>query len=85
MLKPDINTLKNTTKTLPAVYVCLDILDGQSLVFNMHFEPYQNPNEYDASIQKNKLATLRAENNVSFKLLEVAYSRYLEYLSFSKC
>lgn len=74
--------LKNTTKTLPAVYFCLLIDYGQSFVLRMHFDPYQNPNEYDASMQKNNRAIPNAENNRNFMLFFVAYSRHCEYLVF---
>jgi hypothetical protein len=45
-------------------------------VFNIHFEPYQNPKEYEANIQKNNAAIPSAEKRRNFILLAVAYYKH---------
>ncbi len=49
-MKPAINTLKNTTKTYPGVYLSTIISIGQFSAPITHLDPYQNPSAYDASI-----------------------------------
>lgn len=51
-LNPAINTLKKTTKTSPGVYLSTMISMGQLSAAIIHFDPYQNPRAYDASMTK---------------------------------
>ena len=51
-LNPAIKTLKNTTKTFPAVYLFTVIETGQLCAPITHLEPYQNPRAYDANRTK---------------------------------
>ena len=51
-LNPAINTLKNTTKAYPGVYLSTIISRGQFSAPITHLDPYQNPRAYAANITK---------------------------------